>query len=447
MYWYIISNVAIQYGISGTTAKGIAASVEQGVAEGLLGPGVALPPVRRLADELAVSPGTVGAAYKELRQRGIVVTRGRGGTVVAPAPAVASRRPPKVPTGLRDLAGGHPDHRLLPAHLPSARETPAARSHRATPRLERLEETVRQWLRPDGVPVDHVTFAHGALDLIARLLSVELRPGDAVAMEDPGYHHLLDLVTALGLRAVPVAVDDEGVRPDALRAALRAGVRALVCSPRAQNPYGGRFSAERSTALVDLLREEPDVLVVENDHASAVADAPLHTLTAGGLTRWVHVRTVSKFLGPDLRWAAAACDPVTLARHDGRLLLTSGWVSHLLQGAVHELLTDDGTSALVDRARKAYTQRRDALIEELRACGVAAHGASGMNVWVPVRDESAVVNGLRTHGWWVAAGARFRLSSPPGLRISTAGLEPAEAARLASDFTTVLGESEATYGG
>ncbi|WP_455711037.1 aminotransferase class I/II-fold pyridoxal phosphate-dependent enzyme [Streptomyces massasporeus] len=440
-------NVATQYGISGTTAKGIAASVEQGVVEGALGPGAALPPVRRLADELGVSPGTVGAAYKELRQRGIVVTRGRGGTVVASAPAVASRRPPKVPAGLRDLAGGHPDHRLLPGHLPSARVTPAARSHRATPRLARLEETVREWLRPDGVPVDHVTFAHGALDLIARLLSVELRPGDAVAMEDPGYHHLLDLVTALGLRAVPVAVDDEGVRPDALRAALRVGVRALVCSPRAQNPYGGCFSAERRTALVDLLRKEPDVLVVENDHASAVADAPLHTLTGGGLTRWVHVRTVSKFLGPDLRWAAAACDPVTLARHDGRLLVTSGWVSHLLQEAVHKLLTDDGTSALVNRARQAYTQRREALIEELRTRGIAGHGDSGMNVWVPVRDESAVVNGLRTHGWWVAAGARFRLSSPPGLRISTAGLEPGEAARLASDFTTVLGESEATYGG
>ena len=100
-------------GSVGTTAKGIAASVERAVAEGSLAPGAALPPVRRLADDLGVSPGTVATAYKELRQRGIVVTRGRGGTVVAPAPAVASRRPPKVPEGLRDLAGGHPDPRLL----------------------------------------------------------------------------------------------------------------------------------------------------------------------------------------------------------------------------------------------------------------------------------------------------------------------------------------------
>lgn len=439
--------MATQYGISGTTAKGIAGSVERCVAEGALGPGAALPPVRRLADELGVSPGTVATAYKELRRRGIVVTRGRGGTVVAPVPSVASRRPPRVPEGLRDLAGGHPDPELLPALVPPTRLSPGARSHRATPRLERLEEAVRDWLRPDGVPVEQVTFAHGALDLVGRLLSVELRPGDAVAMEDPGYHHLLDLVTALGLRIVPVAVDERGMRPEALRAAVRAGVRALVCSPRAQNPYGGCFSEARRDELVEVLRDEPDLLVVENDHASAVADAPLWTLTSGGLARWVHVRTVSKFLGTDLRWAAAACDPITMARHDGRLLLTSGWVSHLLQETVYGLLTDDGTRALVGRARETYTRRRGALLRELTARGIRARGASGMNVWVPVRDESAVVNGLRSRGWWVAAGARFRLASEPGVRISVAELEPADALRLASDFAVVLGESEATYGG
>ncbi|MET7883539.1 aminotransferase class I/II-fold pyridoxal phosphate-dependent enzyme [Streptomyces avermitilis] len=439
--------MATQYGISGTTAKGIASSVERGVSEGALGPGAALPPVRRLADELGVSPGTVATAYKELRRRGIVVTRGRAGTVVAAAPAVASRRPPRVPDGLRDLAGGHPDPALLPRLVPPSHLSPGARSHRSTPRLARLEDAVRDWLRPDGVPTEYVTFAHGALDLIGRLLSVELRPGDAVAMEDPGYHHLLDLVTALGLRTVPVAVDDEGVRPDALRGALRAGVRAVVCSPRAQNPYGGYFSTERRDALVEVLREEPEVLVVENDHASAVADAPLHTLTAGGLTRWVHVRTVSKFLGTDLRWAAAACDPTTLARHDGRLLLTSGWVSHLLQETVYGLMTDDGTRALVTRARETYALRRGALLQELEKHGLEGHATSGMNVWVPVRDESAVVNGLRSYGWWVAAGARFRLVAGPGARISVAELEPVDAARLASDFAAVLGESEATYGG
>ncbi|WKX73707.1 aminotransferase class I/II-fold pyridoxal phosphate-dependent enzyme [Streptomyces sp. XD-27] len=439
--------MATQYEIMGADAKGIAASIERGVADGSLAPGTSLPPVRRLAERLGVSPGTVATTYKELRRRGIVVTRGRGGTVVASAPAVASRRPPTVPEGVRDLAGGHPDPAFLPSLLPPARLSPGARSHRSTPRLPQLEELTRGWYAADEVPSGHITFAHSALDCVARLLSVELRPGDAVAMEDPGYHHLLDLVPALGLRSVPVAVDDEGIRPEALRAALRAGARAVICSPRSQNPYGGCFSAGRRDALLEVLAEAPEVLVVENDHAADIAGVPLHTLTAGGPARWAQVRTVTKYLGTDLRWAALACDATTLARHDGRLLLTSGWVSHVLQETVTRLMADPATHELVGRARTAYAERRTALIGELAARGIAAHGASGLNVWVPVRDEAAVVNGLRTHGWWVAAGARFRLGAAPGVRITTAGLTPADAARLAADFAAVLGESQLTYGG
>ncbi|MFE5872896.1 aminotransferase class I/II-fold pyridoxal phosphate-dependent enzyme [Streptomyces roseifaciens] len=437
-----------QYEITGTNAKGIAASIERGVTDGALAPGSSLPPVRTLAERLGVSPGTVATTYKELRRRGIVVTRGRGGTVVAEAPAVASRRPPKVPEGLRDLAGGHPDPAFLPELVPPVGVAQGSRSHRAAPRLARLEELTRAWYERDGVPSAHVTFAHSALDCVARLLSTELRPGDAVAMEDPGYHHLLDLVPALGLRIVPVGVDDEGMRPEELRAAVRGGVRAVICSPRAQNPYGGCFSAARRDALAAVLAEAPDVLVVENDYTAEICGAPLHSLTAGGrLARWAQVRTVTKHLGPDLRWAALACDATTLARHDGRLLLTSGWVSHILQEAVAGLLADPGARALVDEARAAYAVRREALIGELARRGISAHGGGGLNVWVPVRDEAAVVNGLRSCGWWVAAGARFRIGAGPGVRITTADLLPVEAERLAADFAAVLGEAQATYGG
>ncbi|MFF9851812.1 GntR family transcriptional regulator [Streptomyces litmocidini] len=436
-----------QYAIEGATAKGIAASVERGVSEGGLAPGDALPPVRRLADELGVSPGTVATAYKELRQRGLIVTRGRGGTVVAEVPSVASRRPPRVPAGLVDLAGGHPDPAFLPVLRPPATVTPVYGSHRAAPRLARLEALTRTWFERDGVPAEHVTFAHGALDCIARLLSTELRPGDAVAVEDPGFHHLLDLVPALGLRTVPVTVDGEGLVPESLRAALRGGVRAVVCSPRGQCPTGAFFTRARRDELVALLREFPEVLVVEDDHNAEVGGAAAHTLAAAGPARWAQVRTVSKHLGIDLRWAGVACDAVTLARHDGRMLMTSGWVSHVLQETVADLLADDAVRELVAAGEEAYAERRAALIGALGAYRIRAIGASGLNVWVPVRDESAVVNGLRTQGWWVAAGARFRIAAPPAVRITTATLAPADAPRLAADFAEVLGDAQATYGG
>ncbi|QGZ47883.1 GntR family transcriptional regulator [Streptomyces sp. QHH-9511] len=440
--------MAAQYSIEGTTAKGIAASVERAVTEGGLAPGDALPPVRRLADELGVSPGTVATAYKELRQRGLVVTRGRGGTVVAEAPSVASRRPPRVPAGLVDLAGGHPDPAFLPELRPPAPVRPVYGSHRAAPRLEALEELTRAWFERDGVPSEHVTFAHGALDCVARLLSTELRPGDAVAVEDPGFHHLLDLVPALGLRMVPVAVDGEGLVPEALRTALRAGVRAVVCSPRGQCPTGAWFTRARRDELVAVLGEFPAVLVVEDDHNADIAGAPAHTLAATGeLERWAQVRTGSKHLGVDLRWAGLAGDAVTLARHDGRMLMTSGWVSHVLQETAAGLLRDPSVAALVAAGEAAYTVRRAALLDGLARHGIDAVGSSGLNVWVPVRDESAVVNGLRTRGWWVAAGARFRIAAPTAVRITTAALGVEAAGRLAADFAEVLGESQATYGG
>ncbi|MFF3840385.1 GntR family transcriptional regulator [Streptomyces sp. NPDC001930] len=439
--------MAAQYSIEGTTAKGIAASVERGVAEGGLSPGDALPPVRRLADELGVSPGTVATAYKELRQRGLIVTRGRGGTVVAEAPSVASRRPPRVPQGLVDLAGGHPDPAFLPVLRPPASVAPVYGSHRAAPRLAALEEATRQWFARDGVPTRHVTFAHGALDCIARLLSTELRPGDAVAVEDPGFHHLLDLVPALGLRMVPVTVDGEGLVPESLRAALRGGVRAVVCSPRGQCPTGAFFTRSRRDELVSVLRDFPEVLVVEDDHNAEIGGAAAHTLAAAGLERWAQVRTVSKHLGIDLRWAGVACDAITLARHDGRMLMTSGWVSHVLQETVVGLFRDSAVRALVADGEAAYTERRAALVDALGAHRIRAVGASGLNVWVPVRDESAVVNGLRTQGWWVAAGARFRIAAPPAVRITTSTLAAEDAPRLAADFAEVLGDAQATYGG
>ncbi|MFI8372235.1 GntR family transcriptional regulator [Streptomyces sp. NPDC085466] len=439
--------MATQYAIEGTTAKGIAASVERGVAEGELAPGDALPPVRKLADDLGVSPGTVATAYKELRGRGLVVTRGRGGTVVAEAPSVASRRPPRMPEGLRDLASGLPDPAFLPVLHPPGDVAPVYGSHRAAPRLAALEQLTRAWFRRDGVPAERVTFAHGALDCVARILSVELRPGDAVAVEDPGFHHLLDLVPALGLRRVPVAVDGEGITPDAVRAALRAGVRAIVFSPRAQCPTGASLTPARRDELGALFQEFPEVLVIEDEYLAELDAPPSPSVSALRPARWAQVRTVSKRLGVDLRWAGVTGDEVTLARHDGRMLMTSGWVSHVLQETVVRLFSDPEVARLVARGEAAYAERRRALIDALGARGIHAVGAGGLNAWVPVRDESAVVNGLRTHGWWVAAGARFRIDAPPAVRITASTLLPESAERLAGDFARVLGDAQATYGG
>ena len=100
------------------------------------------------------------------------------------------------------------------------------------------------------------------------------------------------------------------------------------------------------------------------------------------------IRALSKMLHPDLRVALVAGDPTTIARVEGRQALGPRWVSHILQATAAELLLDAGFDGVVTRAREAYAARREALIAALADHDVPAHGRSGLNVWVPVREEA-----------------------------------------------------------
>ena len=111
----------VHYQVSGNGAAEIVASVESGVRSGALAPGAALPPVRGLAGELGVAPATVAAAYRSLRERGLVETAGRNGTRVRARPPVASRVRIPAPAGTVDLSAGEPDTRLLPTLGPRLR--------------------------------------------------------------------------------------------------------------------------------------------------------------------------------------------------------------------------------------------------------------------------------------------------------------------------------------
>ncbi|MFG2874000.1 aminotransferase class I/II-fold pyridoxal phosphate-dependent enzyme [Streptomyces sp. NPDC048337] len=423
------------YTIAGRRASEIAASVEAGVGSGALAPGALLPPMRELAGELGVNPNTVAAAYRTLRERGVIETDGRRGSRVRARPSSAPRDAVRtaVPAGVRDITAGNPDVALLPS-LDGALAA-AARRYAASPTLygedpvvPELARLARADLDADGVPGGPIAVTSGALDGIERVLAAHLRPGDAVAVEDPGWGSVLDLVPALGLRVLPVAVDDDGPRVEAVERALAAGARALVVTARAQNPTGAVVSAGRAAELRELLGRHPGVLVIDDDHGHGIVDLPLAPLS--GVTRhWALIRSTAKAYGPDLRLAVLTGDAVTLDRVRGRQRLGPGWVSRLLQYAVVELWT----SGAVDRAAvaRSYAERRDGLVAALRERGVPAHGRSGLNVWVPVADETGVVTRLLAAGWAVTAGARFRVESQPGVRLTVSQLTAADLPVLA----------------
>lgn len=420
----------IQYRPSGRNASEIARDVEAAVREGRLAAGVALPPVRGLAAELGLSPVTVAAAYRELREKGIARGNGRAGTHITAAPPIGPRPPLVVPDGVRDLIVGSPDPALLPP-LPSV--TPPRRLYGDPPVSPRLALLAAEQFRADGVDPAHLAVVGGALDGVERVLGAWLRPGDRVATEDPGYPPGADLLGAMDLRPAAMRVDEFGVLPDALQAALAGGCQAAVFTPRAQAPTGAAWDEARAGRLREVLATRPDVLVIEDDHAGPVSGVPARSV-AGTSPRWATIRSVSKSLGPDLRFAALAGDAVTVSRVEGRQALGTGWVSFLLQETVAELWEDPEVGRLLTRAATAYAERRGYLVDALARRGVAATGRSGLAVWVPVADEPAMTTALLQRGWAVGPGERFRIASPPGIRVGIGTLTEAEASRLAADI-------------
>ena len=420
--------------IHGGSSVKIAASIEQAVATGKAHPGEVLPPVRAVATALRVSPATVGAAYRLLRDRGVVIADGRRGTRIRETGPILAPGT-TMPAGVRDLAQGNPDIRLLP-HIGSLQAR--QRVYGGSLNHPALLEVARAHFHADGVPEQNIAVMSGALDGIERVLREHLRPGDRVIVEDPCFTGVADLLASLALTPVPVPVDDEGLRFEDLRRALARPSAAIIVTPRAQNPTGAALSEKRARQLRSLLRPRPDLLLVEDDHAGAVSGAPYRTLVASSHRRWAVVRSVSKSLGPDLRVALIAADAFTSARVEGRQTLGIRWVSHILQGTVAKLMKDRKVTALLRRAAETYATRREALIGALRDRGIEAQGVSGLNVWISVADESSVVRGLLDRGWAVNAGERYRMNTPPAIRVTIASLEPYEGHRFANDLAALL---------
>lgn len=414
---------------------------------GDLQPGQLLPPMRELAQHLGVNPNTVAAAYRTLRERGVIETAGRRGSRVRSKPATTARELIRVdvPAGVRDVSNGNPDTALLPP-LAEAFAWAAAQGDKAPvlygdgPLEPELARHARVAFDKDGIPEGPVAVASGSLDAIERVLATHLKPGDAVAVEDPGWGSLLDLVPALGLRLVPVGVDDDGPLPDEVERALSAGARALVVTDRAQNPTGAAVTAPRARALRKVLAAHKDVLLIEDDHGHGIVDLPLHPL-AGVTRHWAFVRSAAKAYGPDLRLAVLTGDAVTVDRVEGRQRLGPGWVSRILQRAVARLWTEGAVDTRAVAA--SYGRRRDALIAALAERGVEAYGRSGMNVWVPVPDETGAVARLLHAGWAVAPGARFRMGAAPGVRITVSTLGADDIGPVAEAVASATGPAPA----
>lgn len=424
------------------TPRGIAGVIARLVNTGELDAGSRLPTVRELAGVLGVSPATVSQAWQALARAGLIESRGRAGSFVRGAasarlaPRMRGMAAPNDPVRL-DLSRGTPDPLLLPALGPALSRVSARAetgSYQDEPVIPALAAVLaKSW--PSAA--ETIMVVDGALDAISRTLDQVVRFGDRVVVEHPGFPPFLDLLDALGAEAVPVRLDEHGMRPDALAAALERRPVAVLLQPRAQNPTGASMTVVRAAALARVIRSSDhgdDVVVIEDDHSGLISTEGDVTLGAWLPDRVVHVRSFSKSHGPDLRIAALGGPRPLIDRVMARRMLGPGWTSRMLQTILLDLLTDGASIDAVAEARRQYYTRQRALGDALRARGVAAAPADGINMWVPVLSERSALVQLAAAGIRVAAGSPFLAASSGS---DAAGATNGARSRPGGDFVRV----------
>ena len=411
---------SVALAVEDPSPSGIAGTIARLIASGDLAPGDRLPTVRELAAELGVSPATVSHAWQALAGVGLIISRGRSGSFVRAERTTwlppRSRTLTELPDARLDLSTGTPDPLLLPdlgpalSRVSSRAATLSYFNDPVIPELEAL--LLASWPFDPGT----LTIVDGAMDAISRTLDLLLKFGDRVAVENPGFPPVFDLLEHYGTERIPVELDNEGMRPDSLALALQRHPAAIVLQPRTQNPSGVSMTVDRARELARVIRSSrsaENTLIIEDDHSGEISSAGDVSLGTFLPNRVVHIRSFSKSHGPDLRIAAVGGPKDFMDRFIARRILGPGWTSRMLQTILFDLLTEPEGVSQVALARRTYRERQIAMADALADAGLDIDTADGINLWLPVADERDAVVQLAASGIRVAAGTPF-LSIPGG---------------------------------
>lgn len=380
----------------------LAEQLRAAAGDGRLRSGDRLPSTRALAGELGVSRTVTAAAYEQLHAEGWIAGRHGSGTYITTAPpgSLPARSTPVRHDTTQDAvvdltpgspwAGGIDQAAWRRAWRAASDVAPMVRPNRAglpEYRAAVAEHLLRHRGLRVGEPIEHLLATAGTSTAAAELGRSVLRPGDMVAVEEPGYQRAVGALRAAGLRVVPAAVDADGLLVDAIPSA----VRAVYCSPAHQYPLGGRMSAGRRVALVERAREQ-GWLVIEDDYDGELRYdvAPLPLLAALAPDVVVHLGTTSKILTPTLGvgWIVAPPPVVNavLAHRDA----TGGGPAPAGQLVVVELARNGDLGRHLRRLRRELSERRTLVVETLVRGGVRVLGdEAGAHVVVPVTSAEA----------------------------------------------------------
>src|ERR1700748_1105350 len=252
------------------------------IAAGLLKPRERLPPQRQFAYEKGIAASTAARVYAELLRRGLVVGEvGRGTFIAGQAPLPPLRLEPfDCRIDLEFNFPTLPDQAALIGKSLATWQRPDAPAAALPPISQRrLAEAGRisagffatgRWQpRPEGF-----VLAGGGRMSLAAAISALVPVGGRLAVEALTYPMIKGIAARLGVTLVPIAMDEDGMRPDALAKAHKSGaVSAVYLQPVMQNPLGTTMSAARRDEMLRLVRKL-DLIIIEDLIYGFLADVP-----------------------------------------------------------------------------------------------------------------------------------------------------------------------------
>ncbi|MER5713145.1 PLP-dependent aminotransferase family protein [Streptomyces sp. NPDC002122] len=415
----------------------IADRVEAAVRDGRLRPGDRLPPQRVFARRHRIANSTAIRVYGELARRGLVVGEVGRGTFVRAAPplpgpalAEATGAAPvdlqlnyPVAEGQSELMARALAALARPDVLAEAVSGPAA----ATGTPEAREAAASVLARPGWAPdPESVLFAGNGRQAIAAALSALVPPGGRLGVEALTYPLVKAVADRLGIRLVPLALDEEGVRPEALAATHRATpLAAVYLQPTLHNPLSVTAGHGRRAELAELLRRLDLSAVEDTTWAFLVPDAPA-PLAAFAPERVLLVDSLSKRLAPGLTVGYLVV-PARLRAAAGDALRSGAWTAGGLALAAATRWAGDGTVAEAVAAKRADTAARHALV--LRHLGGHAVRTSphAYYCWwelpAPWRAETFAAAAAERAGVAVTPGSAFAVgagTAPDAIRVGLA---------------------------
>lgn len=408
-------------------AQEIAQALEDMIRDGRLPPGARLPAHRDLAYQNGVALNTASAAMRLLAGRGLIVGEvGRGSFVRARSrPDTGDLRIEPESPSLIDLTGNVMPLPGLAERFEAATVAVLRRQRDSLteyqPHAGRLEDraAAAAWLsRRPGLPNDpaRIAVCAGAQHAVMVALMATTRPGDTVAVEALTWPGVKAVTEMLRLTLVPVALDGDGLRPDALkRVAARHRITALYCMPDLQNPTSAVMPVQRRDKIAELARRF-DFALIEDDAYGFLADQKLAPLAALVPERTWHLRSTSKAMLPALR-AAWLLTPPGGERKAADLVRASVWMAPPLGAAVASLWIADGTAAALEAEKRQEAEIRQKMAAAALPAGWtrSAHPRS-MHLWLELPPGFRAADAVRTAleaGVRIVPGRAFAIRGAP----------------------------------